>query len=131
MLEAHLNRTQIYITNPVTHFKWEPRGKIRLHKKSSLSETHACRPYLDAVIDIISQHFITCLGAVVAQGLLGARFRVTAFHRQEQHVDGLPTVIAMLHSASFLRTPRKRDRLRCTSELIADLKRAADFMHRS
>lgn len=67
----------------------------------------------------------------MAQGLLGARFRVTAFHRQEQHVDGFPTVIAMLHSASFLRTSRKTDRLRYTAELIADLKRAADFIHRS
>lgn len=127
LVKAGIERKDVYITNSVKHFKWERRGKIRLHKKPSLTEVHACRPWLDAELDIIRPALIVCLGSVAAQGFLGADFRVTALHGQEQRVPGLPPIIATVHPASILRA-REQDRMKHTAQFISDLRRAADFL---
>ena len=73
--EAGIDRKAVYITNTVKHFKWEPKGKIRLHKKPSITEIHACRPWLDAELDAVQPRLIVCLGAVAAQSLPGCEIQ--------------------------------------------------------
>jgi DNA polymerase len=77
LAEAGLNRQEVYLTNAVKHFKWEARGKRRLHAKPSAREIVACRPWLEAELDLVKPHTIVCLGATAAQSLLGNRFRLT------------------------------------------------------
>ena len=81
MSEAGIDPKQVYITNSVKHFKWEPRGNTRLHKKPNLTEIRACKPWLEAEMDAIKPKLIVCLGATAAQSLLGAKFRVLAESR--------------------------------------------------
>jgi DNA polymerase len=129
--EAEIERKQVYITNAVKHFKWEPRGKTRLHKKPSLTEVRACRPWLDAEIEAIRPRLLVCLGATAAQSLLGPSFRVTASRGVAQHVAGYPPVLATVHPASILRARTDDDRHRQTAEFIADLRRAAELLRHS
>src|SRR5437762_2897685 len=75
--EAEIDRNETYVTNAVKHFKWEPRGKRRIHKKPNLTEIHACKQWLEAEIEVIKPEVIVCLGATAAQALLGRAFRVT------------------------------------------------------
>ena len=74
LAEAGLERTSVYVTNVVKHFKWEPRGKRRIHKKPSAGEIAACRPWLDTEIALVRPRAIDCLGATAAQALLGKAF---------------------------------------------------------
>jgi len=75
--EAGIDRTQVYVTNVVKHFKWEPRGKRRIHKKPNAQEIMACRPWLDAEIRVIKPKAIICLGSTAAQAVIGPKFRVS------------------------------------------------------
>jgi uracil-DNA glycosylase family protein len=75
--EAEIDRRDVYVTNAVKHFKWEPLGKLRIHKKPDMKEIHACRPWLDAELETVQPGLIVCLGAVAAQSLLGSSFRIT------------------------------------------------------
>lgn len=127
--EAGIDRKAVYITNTVKHFKWEPRGKIRLHKKPSTTEIYACRPWLDAELDAVQHKLIVCLGAVAAQSLLGAKFRVTAAHGTRQDAEGYPPISATAHPASILRARIDEDRRKQTEMFIDDLRHAAGFLH--
>lgn len=126
--EAGIDRNQVYITNTAKHFKWEPRGKVRLHKKPSVGEVRACRPWLNAELEAVRPKLIVCLGAVAAQGLLGAHFRVSVDHGAEQHLDGFPPIIATSHPASILRARTDGDRHAQIRDFVADLRRAARFL---
>ena len=123
--EAGINRRNVYVTNTVKHFKWEPRGKLRIHKKPSMKEIHACRPWLDAELETVRPELIVCLGAVAAQSLLGSGFRVTQSHGKVQQVEGLPPIIATLHPSAILRARTEEDRQRDTEVLLGDLRRVA------
>jgi DNA polymerase len=125
--EAGIDRQTVYVTNTVKHFKWEPRGKVRIHKKPSSSEIFACRPWLDAELETVRPALIVCLGAVAAQSLLGSRFKVTESHGTIQQVGDLPPILATFHPASILRALKDEDRHRQTAVFISDLKRAAEF----
>jgi len=118
---AGIDRAVCYVTNVVKHFKWEPRGKRRIHKKPSASEIAACRPWLDTEIELLKPRVIVCLGATAAQALLGRTFRVTA-HRGEAVPSPLaPVVIATVHPSSILRAPddesRREEMRRFTDDL--------------
>lgn len=126
--QAGINRDRVYITNAVKHFKWEPRGKIRLHKKPSIGEVKACRPWLDAELKVVRPNLVMCLGAVAAQGLLGSRFRVTTSHGALQSVDSYPPILATAHPASILRAQTEVERHAQMAEFIADLRRAAEYL---
>src|SRR5205807_4503820 len=76
LAEAGIDRGEVYVTNPVKHFKWEPRGKRRIHKKPRTSEIEACKPWLEAEIAVVKPELVVCLGATAAQALLGKRFSV-------------------------------------------------------
>lgn len=129
--EAKIDRRAVYVTNAVKHFKWEPRGKFRLHKKPSMQEIHACRPWLAAEIESVQPKLIVCLGATAAQGLLGAKFRITQSHGEVQRPAGLPPVIATLHPSAVLRARTPQDREQSRTILVEDLRRVVTFIKRS
>lgn len=123
LIEAGIDRTKIYVTNAVKHFKWEPRGKRRIHKKPNGAEIAACRPWLEAEIDALQPKAIVCMGATAAQSLLGKDFRVTQ-HRGEFLKSSLaPFVMATVHPSSILRAPDEESRHREMKRFIADLKK--------
>jgi DNA polymerase len=106
--EAGIERGDAYVTNIVKHFKWQPRGKRRIHQKPSWSEVAACRPWLEAELDVVRPEALVLLGATAAQGLLGKQFRVTK-HRGEPLESTLaPVVVATVHPSSILRAPDDR-----------------------
>jgi DNA polymerase len=125
LVEAGIDRRKVYVTNAVKHFKWEPRGKRRIHKKPSSAEIAACRPWLDAEIAATKPKVIVCLGATAAQALLGKDFRVTR-HRGEFVSSPLaPHVAATVHPSSILRAPDEDARHEEMARFIADLKKIA------
>jgi uracil-DNA glycosylase len=123
--EAGIDRSEVYVTNAVKHFKWEPRGKLRLHKKPTMKEINACRPWLDAELQTVKPKLIVALGATAAQGLLGSSFRITQAHGQVQEVPGLPPIIATLHPSAVLRAQTDEDRHSQMRTLVADLRISA------
>jgi uracil-DNA glycosylase len=128
LAQAGITREKTYVTNAVKHFKWEPRGKRRIHKKPNAAEMTACRPWLDAEIAAVQPKIIVCLGATAAQSLLGRAFRVTQ-HRGELLASELaPFVMATVHPSSILRAPDEESRHAELKMFIADLKKAARHM---
>ena len=122
---AGIDRATVYVTNVVKHFKWEPRGKRRIHKKPDSAEISACRPWLDTEIQLVKPRAIVCLGATAAQALLGRQFKVTA-HRGEFIESPLaPLVLATVHPSSLLRAPDDETRRRETKRFIDDLRTVA------
>ena len=126
--EANIDRRSVYVTNAVKHFKWEPRGKRRIHKKPGLREIRACRPWLDAELDAVRPDLIVCLGAVAAQSLLGASFKITKSRGMLQRIEGLPPIVATVHPSSILRATTDEDRGRETALFIKDLKQATQSL---
>jgi uracil-DNA glycosylase len=124
LAEAGIDRAQVYVTNVVKHFKWEPRGKRRIHKKPNAGEITACRPWLDVEIALVKPHAIVCLGATAAHTLLGKAFKVTV-HRGEFIKSSLaPLVLATVHPSSLLRAPDEATRRREMKGFIEDLRKA-------
>ena len=120
--EAEIDRGKVYVTNAVKHFKWEPRGKLRIHKKPSMKEINACRPWLDAELETVKPKLIVALGATAAQGLLGSSFRITQAHGEVQEAPGLPPIIATLHPSAILRAQTDDDRHAQMRTLVEDLR---------
>jgi DNA polymerase len=118
---AGIQRQQVFVTNAVKHFKWEPRGKRRIHKKPNAIEIAACRPWLDAEIAAVHPEVIVCLGATAAQALLGRSFRVTKRRGELIELPGLPTIVATVHPSSILRAITDEDRHREMAAFTADL----------
>jgi uracil-DNA glycosylase family protein len=126
--EAGILRKQVYVTNAVKHFKWELRGKRRLHKKPTSTEVKACRPWLDAEIEALHPKLIVCLGSTAAQALLGADFRVTRERGMPVERAGIPPVIATVHPSSILRARSDEDRRNENANFIADLKKVRKYL---
>jgi uracil-DNA glycosylase family protein len=123
---AGVDRNNLYVTNAVKHFKWEPRGKIRLHKKPNSLEITACRPWLEKEIAAVLPRIIVCLGASAAQALLGSQFRVTK-HRGEVFSTANGPVTATIHPSAILRMPEPEAREAETASLVNDLRAAAEY----
>jgi uracil-DNA glycosylase family protein len=128
--EAGIDRSAVYVTNTVKHFKWEPRGKLRIHKKPNMQEIRACRPWLNAELETVRPKLIVCPGAVAAQSLLGSGFKITQAHGKLQQAEGLPPIIATLHPSAILRAPTEADRHRQRAEFVQDLKEVAKIAKR-
>jgi uracil-DNA glycosylase len=126
--EAEIDRHEVYVTNTVKHFKWEPRGKLRIHKKPSMQEIHACRPWLEAELDAVRPKLIVCLGAVAAQSLLGSTFKITQMHGKIQEAEGFPPILATLHPSAILRARTEQDRRSHLKIFIEDLREVAKFV---
>jgi DNA polymerase len=130
LAEAGIDRNEVYVTNVVKHFKWEPRGKRRIHKKSNSLEITACRPWLDAEIAVTKPLVVVCLGATAAQALLGKSFKVTQ-HRGEFVASELaPYVTATVHPSSILRAPDDQTRHEEMRRLVEDLRKVAEVLRR-
>jgi len=123
--EAGIDRSAVYVTNVVKHFKWEPRGKRRIHKKPNAREISACRPWLEIEIQLVKPFAIVCLGATAAQALLGRQFKVTARRGQAIPSPLARLVIATVHPSSLLRAPDDETRRRETKRFIGDLRKVA------
>jgi uracil-DNA glycosylase len=119
--EAGIDRGAVYVTNVVKHFKWEPRGKRRIHKKPNAEEIGACRPWLDAELRLIKPRVIVCLGATAAQALLGREFRVTKRRGEFVESELAPLVTATVHPSSILRAPDDRSRREEERAFVRDL----------
>jgi uracil-DNA glycosylase len=123
--EAGINRDEVYVTNAVKHFKWEPKGKRRIHKKPNAREIAACRPWLDAELDLLKPKVVVCLGATAAQALLGKDFRVSQQRGEFVESDLAEHVTATVHPSSILRAPDEETRRAEMKRFIEDLKRVA------
>jgi uracil-DNA glycosylase len=125
LAEAGIDRGAVYVTNVVKHFKWEPRGKRRIHKKPSAREIAACRPWLDTEIALVKPRAIVCLGATAAQALLGRQFKVTAQRGEFIPSPLAPLVLATVHPSSILRAPDEESRHREMQRFTDDLRTIA------
>jgi uracil-DNA glycosylase family protein len=123
--EADIDRSQTYVTNVVKHFKWEPRGKRRIHKKPNAQEIAACRPWLEAEVSVVKPKVIVALGATAAQALLGPKFRVTKQRGEFFESAFAPYVMATVHPSSILRAPDEETRRLEYRHFVADLKKLA------
>ncbi len=123
--EAGLSRDEVYVTNAVKHFRWEPRGKRRLHKKPSARQIEACRPWLHAEILVVEPPVIVCLGATAAQAMLGRDFRITKDRGKFFKSDEAAWLMATYHPSAILRAPEKEARDQMREEFTDDLRLAA------
>ncbi len=123
LVAAGIDRKDVYVTNAVKHFKWEPRGKRRIHKKPDAKEVAACRPWLEAEIAALKPQIIVCLGATAAQSLLGHDFHVTQNRGKFLTSPFAPIVMATVHPSSILRVPGEKSRHEQMQSFIADLKK--------
>lgn len=125
---AGIDRAEAYLTNAVKHFKWEPRGKRRIHVKPNAREIRACRPWLEAEIAAIAPEVLVCLGATAAQALLGADFRVTRDRGRFVQSALAPYVTATVHPSALLRAPpeRQADEI---ARFTEDLRKVAEVLN--
>ncbi len=130
LVEAGIDRREVYVTNVVKHFKWEPRGKRRIHKKPNSLEITACRPWLDAEVAVVRPQVIVCLGATAAQALMGRDFKVTQQRGQLLPSGLAPYMMATVHPSSILRAPDDETRHTETRRFIDDLRKVAEVLRR-
>ena len=128
--EAGIDRKEVYVTNAVKHFKWEPRGKRRIHKKPNSLEITACKPWIEAEIEVLRPDVIVCLGATAAQALLGKQFKVSTQRGVWVQSPLAPFVLATVHPSSLLRAPDDETRRRETKRFITDLKRVHEALEK-
>ncbi len=124
--QAGIPRDEVYVTNAVKHFKFEPRGKRRIHSKPNAREIRACRPWLEAEIKVVKPHIIVALGATAAQALMGSKFRLTQ-HRGEfiENAEWSNVLLATMHPSALLRIPDETLRRQARADFAADFKLVA------
>jgi uracil-DNA glycosylase family protein len=128
LAEAGIPREDVYVTNAVKHFKWEPRGKRRIHKKPRMSEIKACRPWLEAEIRSIQPVVVVCLGATAAQSVLGAQFKLMQHRGRVLPSTLAERVIATIHPSAVLRAPDSEGRRAAYDMLVDDLRIVAQTL---
>jgi uracil-DNA glycosylase family protein len=130
LVEAGIDRSGVYVTNSVKHFKFVPieRGR-RLHKKPNAAEIRACNPWLQEEIRLVRPRVIVALGATAAQALLGKQFRVTRDRGKPIPSELAEAIVATVHPSAILRAPGDA-REEARREFIADLRRVAEYLHR-
>ncbi len=125
---AGIDRSDVYVTNAVKHFKWEPRGKRRIHKKPRQLEIAACRPWLEAEIAVTKPEVVVCLGATAAQSLLGPKFKVTERRGEVIPSTLAPFLVATVHPSSILRAPDEEARQEAMTAFVNDMRTIADVL---
>jgi uracil-DNA glycosylase len=125
--EAGVDRRLAYVTNVVKHFKWQARGKRRIHQKPSWAEMTACRPWLEAELQVVQPSVLVCLGATAAQALLGRDFRVS--RQRGELVDSplAPHVLATVHPSAILRADDDQREVEFAA-FVADLRKVAPLL---
>jgi DNA polymerase len=129
LIAVGIERSEVYVTNAVKHFKWEPKGNQHMHKKPNASEVAACLPWLHAELKVLRPTVVVCLGATAAQALLGKQFRVTKQRGQLMPSPLAPYVTATVHPASILRAPDDVSRHQEMKRFIEDLQTIAKIIH--
>jgi uracil-DNA glycosylase family protein len=119
---AGIAREEVFVTNAVKHFKWEPRGKRRIHAKPSAGEVRACRPWLETELAIVKPRVIVCLGATAAQSLMGLRFKITVERGKFFESPWAPWLTATYHPSAILRMPDDAAREAARAMLVEDLR---------
>ena len=122
--EAGIDRSKVYVTNAVKHFKWKPRGKRRIHQKPNSREIAACRPWLEAELRVVKPKLVVAMGATAAQTIFGPSFRVTRERGKLLSSKLAPRVLATVHPSSLLRQPDEASREREYKLFVADLRAA-------
>ena len=125
---AGIDRDAAYVTNAVKHFKWEPKGKRRIHQKPNWTEMTACRPWLEAELEVVKPEVVVALGATAAQTLLGRSFRVTKQRGELAESEFHPRVVATVHPSSILRAPDADARRAAMEEFVEDLRVVAKLL---
>jgi DNA polymerase len=125
MHEVGIAEDDVYVTNAVKHFRWEPRGKRRLHKKPGWRHIEACKPWLQAEILVVRPNTIVCLGAVASQSLMGRDFRLTRHRGEFLASQWAPRLLATYHPSAILRAPDNEDRRQKREEFVNDLRLVA------
>ena len=128
LAQAGIDRRAVYVTIAVKHFKWEPRGKRRIHAKPSWSEMAACRPWLDAELAVVRPGVLVCLGATAAQALLGRQFRVTKQRGEWIESELADHVTATIHPSAILRQRDEESRHQEMAKFVDDLKLVASVL---
>ena len=128
LADVGISRGDVYLTNAVKHFNWEPRGKRRIHKKPRLSEIAACRPWLEAELRAVKPVVIVCLGATAAQSVLGPRFKLMASHGQVLASPIAEKVVATIHPSAVLRARDTEARRAAYDMLVTDLNVAVNVL---
>jgi uracil-DNA glycosylase family protein len=126
---AGIDRRNVYVTNVVKHFKWEARGKRRIHKKPNLAEISACKPWLEAEISVVRPKAVVALGATAAQALWGRNFKVSRQRGELVESELAPLATATVHPSSILRAPDDDARKKAMNEFVADLERIAKELY--
>lgn len=126
--DSSIDRTEVYVTNVVKHFKFEERGKRRLHKKPASTEIRACRPWLEAEVQLVRPRVIVCLGATAAQALFGSAFRVTKKRGVPLEHRWAPQVFATIHPSAILRAQDKQARDAEYARFVDDLRSAVKLL---
>lgn len=129
--DAGIARDEAYVTNVVKHFKWEPRGKRRLHKKPNALEIAACKPWIEAEIALVKPKVLVLLGATAAQTLLGPAFRVSRERGKPIRSDLAPYVVATVHPSALLRAPDDETRHREIARFISEFRLIAAALKKS
>jgi uracil-DNA glycosylase len=119
---AGIDRSRVYVTNAVKHFKWKPSGKRRIHQKPNAREIAACRPWLEAELRIVRPNLVVAMGATAAQAIFGPLFRVTRERGKVLSSKLAPRVLATVHPSSLLRQPDEESRRREYEHFVADLR---------
>jgi DNA polymerase len=125
LAEVGIDRSRVYVTNTVKHFKWQQRGKRRLHQKPNWTEMTACRPWLDAELELVHPRVLVCLGATAAQALLGRQFRVTKQRGVPVDSPLAEVVLATIHPSAILRA---QDRDAEYAGFVDDLRKVVEFL---
>jgi uracil-DNA glycosylase len=125
LAEAGIPREEVFVTNAVKHFKWEPRGKRRIHAKPTLGEVRACRPWLEAELALVKPQGIVCLGATAAQTLMGPKFKITVERGKFFETSWASWLTATLHPSAILRMPDEVARREAREQLVEDLRAVA------
>jgi uracil-DNA glycosylase len=123
--EAGIARDEVYVTNTVKHFKWEPRGKRRIHQKPNSREIAACRPWMEAELRLVRPKVLVCLGSTAGQAIFGSSFRVTRERGRVLENGFVAKIVATVHPSSLLRQPDEESRAREYRLFVADLRVAA------
>ena len=129
--EAGIDRKLAYVTNVVKHFKWQAKGKRRIHQKPNAEEIRACRPWLDAELAVVQPRILVALGATAAQALLGRQFRLMRQRGEPVESDLAPHVVATVHPSSILRAPDDASREQAYADFVADLAVVAGLLEAS
>lgn len=128
--EVGIDRTHVYVTNAVKHFKWKPTpaGRKRMHDKPSTRQIAACRPWLEAELAVVKPSVLVALGATAAQSLLGNAFRITRERGRVFESPWAPHTMATYHPSAILRAPDRDARARMRAEFTQDLQGIARWL---